>query len=167
MQLTNFTDYSLRVLLYLGLHPERLVTITEIARAFDISRNHLMKVVNHLAGTGLVKSVRGKSGGIALAEHPASIRIGDVVRLTESHFNLVECFGANAHQCCIFPVCSLKNLLQEGLEQFFAVLNQRTLADLLTHREDYIAVLPSRIDRRHGRSERNSSPPIRAKRSME
>lgn len=148
MQLTNFTDYSLRVLMFLGLHPERLVTITEIARAFDISQNHLMKVVNYLAVEGLIKSVRGKTGGITLAKDPASIRIGDVVRLTEAHFNLVECFDANARHCCIVPVCSLRHLLQDGLEQFFAVLDRRTLADLLHRPEDYIAALPSHISRR-------------------
>lgn len=157
MQLTSFTDYSLRVLMFLGLHPERLVTITEIARAFDISHNHLMKVVNCLAVEGLIKSVRGKTGGITLGRDPASIRIGDVVRVTEGHFNLVECFDAKARHCCIVPVCALRNLLQDGLEQFFAVLDQRTLADLLQRREGYLAVLPSNISPRRSIPERGGS----------
>lgn len=133
--------------MFLGLHPDRLVTITEIARAFDVSQNHLMKVVNYLAAEGLIKSVRGKAGGITLARNAASIRIGEVVRLTETHFNLVECFDANARHCCIVPVCTLRHLLQEGLEQFFAVLDRRTLADLLQHREGYLAALPSPTQR--------------------
>ncbi len=157
MQLTNFTDYSLRVLMYLGLHPERLVTITEIARAFDISQNHLMKVVNYLAVEGLIKSVRGKTGGIMLAKDPAAVRVGDVVRRTETHFNLVECFDASARHCCIVPVCALRDLLKQGLEQFFAVLDQRTLADLLQRRESYIAMFPSPT--RHQRPLREPSDP--------
>jgi Rrf2 family nitric oxide-sensitive transcriptional repressor len=157
MQLTHFTDYSLRVLMFLGLHPGRLVTITEIARAFDISHNHLRKVVNYLAVEGLIKSVRGKTGGITLAKEPTSIRIGDVVRLTEAHFNLVECFDANARHCCIAPVCALRRLLRDGLEQFFAVLNQRTLADLLQSRESYIAVLPSQPVRKRPPPEQRDS----------
>ncbi len=144
MQLTHFTDYSLRVLMFVGLHTDRLVTITEIARTFDISHNHLMKVVNYLATEGLLKSVRGKTGGITLAKEPASIRIGDVIRVTEAHFNLVECFDAGTQHCCIMPVCALRRLLQDAMDQFFAVLDERTLADLLRRSEDYLAVLPSR-----------------------
>ncbi len=145
MQLTSFSDYALRLLMFLGLHPERLVTITEVARAFDISQNHLMKVVNFLAGQGLVRSVRGKTGGITLAKDPNSIRIGDVIRLTEPHLNLVECFDPENRNCCIRSVCSLRHLLQDGLEQFLAVLNQRTLADLVRPREEFIAVLPASV----------------------
>ena len=96
------------------------------------------------AADGLIKSVRGKTGGMTLAKEPTSIRIGDVIRLTEAHFNLVECFEAGPQHCCIVPVCALRRLLQDGLEQFFALLDQHTLADLLQRREDYLAVLPSR-----------------------
>jgi Rrf2 family nitric oxide-sensitive transcriptional repressor len=88
--------------------------------------------------------VRGKTGGITLAKEPTSIRIGEVIRLTEAHFNLVECFDAHAQHCCTVPVCALRRLLQNGLEQFFALLDQHTLADLLQRSDDYLAVLPSR-----------------------
>lgn len=139
--------------MFLGLQPERLVTISEVARAFDISQNHLMKVVNFLTVKGLIKSVRGKTGGITLAQDPAAIRIGDVIRLTEPHCNLVECFNTDIDHCCIVSVCALRHLLRDGLEQFFAVLNQRTLADLLQSRESYIAVLPSLPPRRRPQPE--------------
>lgn len=126
MRLTRYTDYSMRVLLYLGGRPDQLCSIGEIAQAFDISHNHLMKVVHELGRTGLVASVRGRFGGIRLARPAADINIGDVVRQTEPDFNLVDC-----RNCRIQPVCVLSCVLQEAIAAFLAVLGRYSLADLV------------------------------------
>ena len=129
MKLTRYTDYSLRVLLYLGAKGDRLSSIADIARAYAISQNHLMKVVNNLVQTGYVSSVRGRLGGIRLARDPAEINIGALVRQTEDGFKLVDC--AN---CIISPVCVLNGALDEAVDAFMAVLNRYSLADLLSKR---------------------------------
>lgn len=141
MQLTHFTDYSLRVLMYLGLQEDRLVTISEIARVFDISHNHLVKVVNYLATEGFVQTVRGKAGGMMLAKDAAEIRIGEVVRSTEASFDLVECFNPATQNCCIISGCALRHLLKDAMNQFFEVLDRATLKDLLAQREFYSSAL--------------------------
>ncbi|MDD5296378.1 MAG: Rrf2 family transcriptional regulator [Rhodocyclaceae bacterium] len=129
MRLSSFSDYSLRVLAYLGVNADRLVTIAEVAQAYAISENHLMKVVHHLGRAGYLETVRGKGGGIRLAKAPEDIVIGEVVRQTESDLALVECFG---NECCrIASVCRLKSILQESLEAMFLVLDGYTLADVL------------------------------------
>lgn len=131
MQLKRYTDYSLRVLIYLGLHRDRLVTIAEIAAAFDISRNHLMKVVQNLAASGFVRSVPGKNGGLALARNPADINLGQVIRQMEGNFDIVECFNPDENTCRILPVCSLKALLHDATDRFLESLGQYTIQDLL------------------------------------
>src|SRR5688572_29284057 len=108
MKLTLFTDYSIRVLLYLGAHPGRLCSIAEIARGYGVSRDHMMKVVNKLARQGYVESVRGRSGGIRLGRPPAAINLGAVVRDTEDGFDLVDC-GA----CKVAPACGVTGVLSE------------------------------------------------------
>ncbi|MEK7321925.1 MAG: Rrf2 family transcriptional regulator [Pseudomonadota bacterium] len=133
MQLTLYTDYSLRVLLYLGLVPERTATITEIARAYGISRNHLVKVVHNLSIHDFIQTTRGRGGGIGLARPPEEIVIGDVVRHTEVNFNLVECFNRELNTCPIAMACVLKGTLHEAQRAFMAVLDKNTLADVLTN----------------------------------
>ncbi|NAW34580.1 Rrf2 family transcriptional regulator [Halomonas alimentaria] len=130
MHLTRFTDYSLRVLLYLAVKGERRSTITEIAERFDISRNHLMKVVQDLSHHGYITSIRGKNGGLLLRQEPHSIVLGELVRRTERDLTLVECFGDD-NECVITPACRLKHILKEALEAFLAVLDGYTLEDLL------------------------------------
>jgi len=130
MQLTRFSDYSLRVLIYLGLRPDQWVTISQISEAHGISRNHLMKVVSFLARKGFVESQRGPGGGVRLNMSPPQISIADVIRHTESDMNLAECFGANS-TCRITPSCRLRGILSEGLDAFMQVLGQYSLADLL------------------------------------
>ncbi|TAK47349.1 MAG: Rrf2 family transcriptional regulator [Betaproteobacteria bacterium] len=130
MRLTTFSDYALRVLIYLGSAPQRLATIEQIAAAYGVSGNHLMKVVHHLAQRGYVETVRGKGGGMRLARAPQAIRIGEVVRTTEDSLALVECFEQDG-DCRIARACVLKRALAEALAAFFAVLDGYTLADLL------------------------------------
>jgi len=130
MRLTSYTDYSLRVLMYLAAKPDGLSTIREIAAAYAISHNHLMKVVFELGQYGLLENLRGRSGGIRLARAADQIRIGDVVRFTESNTALVECFGAG-NGCAITAPCRLKGALNQALEAFLAVLDRYTLADLV------------------------------------
>lgn len=131
MKLTLFADYSMRVLLYLGARPDRLCSIGEVAQAYGISQNHLMKVVNQLARSGDVESVRGRSGGIRLGRPPEEINIGALIRQTEDGFDLVDCGG-----CVVAPACGLTGVLKEALGAFLAVLDRYTLADLLTKRRD-------------------------------
>ena len=131
MRLTTFSDYSLRVLVYLGTARGRLATIEQVAEAYGISANHLMKVVHHLAQNGFIETVRGKHGGMRLARAPASICVGDVLRTTEDGFALVECFEERDTECRIARCCALKGALARALEAFLAELDRYTLADLL------------------------------------
>ena len=133
MRLTLFTDYTLRTLIYLAVRPDRLVTIGDIAGAYGISTNHLMKVVHQLATAGDVTTVRGQHGGLRLARPAAEINVGTVVRRTEADFTVVPCFG-NAAACVIHPDCVLAGVLDEAMHAFLAVLDKRTLADLATPR---------------------------------
>jgi Rrf2 family nitric oxide-sensitive transcriptional repressor len=129
MQLTLFSDYSLRILLYLTAHPERRVPLPEISAAYGISQNHLVKVVQGLVDAQLVESVRGRGGGLRLAQRPADINVGAVVKRTEPHLNLVECFDGEHNTCPIDAACGLKVALVRAQAAFFAELDRYTLAD--------------------------------------
>ncbi|WP_336084040.1 RrF2 family transcriptional regulator [Thalassospira sp. CH_XMU1448-2] len=132
MRLTHFTDYTLRVLIYLGLHQDRLVTIDEIANAYEISRNHLMKIVHHQARTGVIETVRGKGGGMRLGRVPSEIGIGKIVRDTEQDMALVACFDPAHHgECRIESACFLRHALMEASNAFYRTLDSYSLADLL------------------------------------
>lgn len=143
MQLTSFTDYALRVLIYLARAPEPgMVTITEIAGHFQVSRAHLVKVANTLSNNGFVETLRGKGGGMRLARPAHTIGIGEVVRVTEPHMNLVECFDAKTNQCVIVRGCFLKAILYESRQAFMASLDKYTLADA-AHFAGRPSLLPS------------------------
>ena len=129
MKLTLFTDYSLRVLLYLGAQPDRLCSIGEVAQAYRVSQNHMMKVVNQLVRQGYVESVRGRSGGIRLGRAAEDINLGALIRATEDGFELVDC-----GRCVVAPACGVTGVLGEALGAFLAVLDRYTLADMLTSR---------------------------------
>jgi len=119
----------MRVLLYLGTHPDKVCSIAEIARTYGVSQNHLMKVVNDLANAGFVTSLRGRSGGLRLGRPAGQINIGEVVRHTEEGFDLVDCAS-----CFIAPACGLNGALAEALGAFMAVLDGYSLADLIAKR---------------------------------
>ena len=142
MRLTLYTDYSLRVLLYLGAKdPEELSTIQNISDSYGISKNHLMKVTHELGKMGYIETVRGRGGGIRLAVVPEVINIGQLVRKTEEDFYLVECFNPESVGCIISPVCSLKGALNKALHAYIAVLDSYHLSDFLTSKEDLAAIL--------------------------
>jgi Rrf2 family nitric oxide-sensitive transcriptional repressor len=140
MRLTIHTDYALRTLIYLGLRPGLVVSVAEIAESFAISRNHLVKVAQHLRDGGYVETTRGNGGGVRLVKAAASINIGDVVRFMENDMALVTCFSKSGH-CRIYPACLLRGALQEALGAFLAVLDRFCLADLLGPRQDLLGAL--------------------------
>lgn len=136
MRLTRYTDYAMRVLLYVGAREEgRLTPISEISRAYGISQNHLMKVVNDLVNGGYLESVRGRFGGVRLARPATAINVGAVVRHTEEGFDLVDCGG-----CIVAPACGLTGALAEALAAFMTVLDGYSLADLLSKRANLTAL---------------------------
>jgi Rrf2 family transcriptional regulator, nitric oxide-sensitive transcriptional repressor len=144
MRLKTFTDYSLRVLIFLASKPQPRATIAEIAEAFDISENHLMKVAHILGKAGVLANVRGKGGGLELAMAPKAIRLGDVVRITEGAPRPAECF-VTANRCRIEPVCKLRPVLDDAVQAFYAVLNRYTLEDITRNRNVLARMLaPSR-----------------------
>jgi Rrf2 family nitric oxide-sensitive transcriptional repressor len=130
MRLTRYTDYALRVLIYLGLQQDRLSSIREIADAYAISESHLMKVVHALGQCGYIETLRGRGGGLRLAKPPGEINLGNVVRDTEDDVALVECFSDRS-ACRIAGPCRLEHVLRKALEAFLNVLDDYTLADLL------------------------------------
>lgn len=144
MRLTSFSDYALRMLMYAATAGDRLITIEEAARAFRVSKTHLNKVANTLTRGGFLKAVRGRSGGLMLARRPEAIRIGDVIRMTEPDFALVECF-ATGNQCILTNSCKLSGMLGEAMASFHEALDRYTLADITLTPEDFFpAPLPPR-----------------------
>lgn len=128
MELTYHTDYAFRVLMYAGANPGRRVTLAEIAKAYDISKEHLRKVVHRLGRAGLLSTVKGRAGGLELGRDPAAIRVGDVVELMEGSMAIVNC---SRQPCPLTGRCSLKSVFNRGREAFLQELNTSTLADLL------------------------------------
>ena len=139
MKLTKHTDYALRILMYTALQPEgRLLSIQEVTDAYDLSRNHVMKIVQKLGREGYLTTVRGKGGGFTLAKPAQAINLGELVRCMETTMKVVEC---DRPLCRLSPQCELKGVLAEAAAAFMAVLNRYTLADLLGNRHDLIRLL--------------------------
>lgn len=136
MQLTLHTDYALRVLIYLSIKPDKVVTIDEVTDFYEISRNHLVKVVHNLSSKGFIATSRGKHGGMQLSRPPEEISIGDVVRQIEANFDIVECFNPNSKKCRVLPICNLKSVLQQANDSFLTFLDQYSLADAIKSNSD-------------------------------
>jgi Rrf2 family transcriptional regulator, nitric oxide-sensitive transcriptional repressor len=149
MRLTMFTDYCLRVLMYVALQPAGArVTVPQIAGDFGISRAHLTKVVHHLGATGVLRNVRGHGGGFELARPAAAINIGTVVRDAESEVALVECFDRRTNRCVITRACRLRGAFNTAIDAFYDALDRYTLADITGNREPLIQLIFSRRPRR-------------------
>ena len=131
MRLTRYSDYAVRVLLYLAPR-DRLCSISEIATAYGISQNHLMKVLHDLGRAGYVASARGRTGGYRLARPASDIRIGDLLRHTEGNVDLVPC-----EDCALAPGCGVVSVLDEAMAAFFGVLDRYTLAELVDRRSGF------------------------------
>lgn len=145
MRLTVYTDFSLRVLMFVAVQPERLPTIAEIAASYGISKNHLMKVVYELGQAGYIETVRGKNGGLRLAQQPRDVVLGEVVRRTEPDMALVPCFDPVKTPCVLTPACILRRALHEARSAFLAVLDAYTLADLVENRGALSALLAQSV----------------------
>ncbi len=137
MRLTTLSDYALRLLMFTAAH-DRLITIEEASQTYGISRAHLMKVANVLTRAGYLKAVRGRAGGLVLAKAPEDVNLGDVLRLTEPDFSLVECF-ATGNQCVISRQCRLPGILNTALANFLATFDQFTLADVVLGEQHFYA----------------------------
>ena len=146
MTLTKFSDYSLRLLIYLGLHEDRLVSVGEISRAYRVSPHVMVKVVQLLTAQDLVASVRGRNGGLRLNRPPAEINVGRLIRRTEPGWDLVECFDAATNTCPIDGACALKGALQHAQRAFLGVLDEHTLADFLPRAPVLIRLLNQSLE---------------------
>ena len=150
MRLTRYTDYAMRVLMYLAARPDRISTIPEMARAYGISQNHLMKVVHQLGKGGYVIGVRGRYGGVKLARSADTINVGAVIRGCETQPGAERLAMLDCPVCPIAPACGLTGVVDEALSAFFAVLERYTLADLVAHRTaalvDILAATTPRSD---------------------
>jgi Rrf2 family nitric oxide-sensitive transcriptional repressor len=140
MRLTLHTDYSLRVLIHVGIADGKLITINDIAKAFDISKQHLMKVVNQLSQKGYLETVRGRGGGIRLSRSPRDINVGEVVRETEETLGVIGCLEQRGY-CPIQRVCELRGVFDEATRAFLAVLDRYTVADLIKPRRALSSLL--------------------------
>jgi Rrf2 family nitric oxide-sensitive transcriptional repressor len=141
MRLNQFTDYSLRVLIYLALRPNERVTIDQLTQAYSVSRHHIRSVVHHLAKLSYVKSTQGKGGGLMLAMKPADISIANVVQDSENDFYIVECFNPEGNACPIEPLCILKHALSEASQSFLQTLEGYTIEDLIKNKKSQLSNL--------------------------
>lgn len=140
MQLTQFTDYSLRALIYISIRKETC-TIKDITESYGISNNHMVKIIHNLAKLKLIKTIRGKNGGILMAAQPEAINLGQLIVQLEPNFDLVPCFNKEKTNCCIAPVCKLKSVLHEAQAAFISVLEHYTLADVVSNKTELSVLL--------------------------
>lgn len=152
MRLAEYTDFTLRVLMYCAANADRLVTVGELAERHGLSKNHLMKIVSDLANQGILETIRGRGGGLRLSRAPEEIRVGDIVRRSETDFRLVECFDGRTNTCTLTPTCRLRHLFEGALAAYFRELDGATLADITTP-----------LPKPRGAAGRASSGPVLAK----
>ena len=148
MTLTKFSDYSLRLLLYLAVHGDRLVSVGEVSRAYRVSPHIMVKVVQLLVEDGLVASVRGRHGGLRLDKAPGKINVGRLIRSTEPGWDVVECFDRDRNTCPIDSACGLKGALKRAQRAFLSVLDDHTLADFLPRAPSLIRLLNASLEAR-------------------
>jgi Rrf2 family nitric oxide-sensitive transcriptional repressor len=141
MRLTQFTDYSLRVLIYLALRPKERTTIDQLTNAYDVSRHHIRSVVHHLAKLGYIHFTQGKGGGLTLALNPEQISIREIIENTENDFHIVECFNPEGNACPIEPLCVLKQALSEASKHFLETLEDYTIEDLVENKKRQLSRL--------------------------
>ena len=146
MRLTLLSDYSMRVLMYLALEPKKLVTISEISKRYDISRNHLTKVAHQLGRAGYIETIRGRSGGIRLAKPADTIKVSDILRKTETSSVLVECFSGGKQSCAISPACKLKHALAGAEDAFYHHLDNFTLAEITANVDPLLSLLHPELE---------------------
>jgi Rrf2 family nitric oxide-sensitive transcriptional repressor len=142
MRLTAYSDYALRVLIYLSIQDERLATIKEISEQYDISRNHLMKLVHDLGKHGFIETIRGKHGGLRIGRDPAMITVGEVVRAMEKDLAIVECFEPGNYKCQIVKACVLAGVIRQAFNVFLEVLDGYTISDLAKPKSQLINTFP-------------------------
>ena len=147
MRLTSFSDYALRILIFVATRPGEMVTISDISKGYGISKNHLMKITNNLAQAGYVETLRGSGGGMRLARPASQISVGEVLRRTEAGSDLVECANRKTNTCVIAPACGLKHVLFEALEAFYVRLDKVTLADITRNPGELIAIFEKQTAR--------------------
>lgn len=135
MQLTRFTDYGLRTLMYVAARSENSASVKEVAEHYGISRNHLVKVVHRLSQLGYIETTKGKGGGIKIANNTEKLRLGDLIQELEPNMNMVECFDAKTNTCRITESCQLKHYLFEATQNFINTMNKYTLADTVQNKE--------------------------------
>lgn len=134
MQLTSFTDYALRTLMYLAARPEEKSSVKEISEHYGISRNHLVKVVHRLSQLGYIETTKGKGGGIQIAQETKKLRLGDLITQLEPNMNMVECFDAKTNTCRITGSCQLKHYLFEATRSFVDTMNRYKLSDTVNQK---------------------------------
>lgn len=141
MQLTRYTDFGIRTLMYLAIQPERetLFRIAEITEVFDLSPNHVSKIVHHLGKLGYLQTIRGKSGGFRLGMAPEQINVGELVRALENSLAPIDC---SKPYCRLTPACQLKGVLAQAVNAYLAVLDRYTLADIVSNQQELRALLP-------------------------
>ncbi len=151
MQLTLYTDYSFRVLLYLGVNRDRLCTIAEISERCSATQNHLVKVVHNLGREGYIQTMRGRTGGIRLKKAPEEITLTEIIRCTEVNLDIAECLREN-NTCSISEVCTLKSIFDQAQTSFISTLDRYTLANLLENKEQLTFIFGDNIIRGINRS---------------
>ncbi|SUI90354.1 Rrf2 family transcriptional regulator [Shewanella morhuae] len=141
MQLTRYTDFGVRTLMYLAIQPDRttLFRIAEITQVFDLSPNHISKIVHHLGKLGYLETIRGKMGGFRLGKPASEINLGQLVRSLENSLVAIDC---SKPYCRFTPACKLKGVLAQAVAAYLNVLDQYSLLDIVSNRNELLALLP-------------------------